>query len=65
LTGKHEKVQLPNFQGQDLLQSLAILTNRNLFIPITISVEGTPNTKEQNAGDVYDADGSRVRCADG
>jgi hypothetical protein len=64
LAGKHEKIQLLNFQGLVLSQSLAILTNRNPSIPITISLEGTPNTKQQYAGDVYDADGSRVRCVD-
>jgi hypothetical protein len=64
LAGKHEKIQLLNFRGQLLSQSVSVLTNRNLSIAITLSVEGSPGTKQQNAGDVYDADGSRVRIVD-
>ncbi len=64
LAGKHEKIQLLNFQGINLSQSLSVVTNRNPSIPVTLSVEGTPNTKEQNAADVYDDDGSRVRMVD-
>jgi hypothetical protein len=64
LAGKHEKIQLLNFQGLVLSQSLNILTNRDPTISITLSVEGTVGTKQQDAGDVYDADGSRVRLVD-
>ena len=64
LAGKHEKIQLLNFQGQVLADSLNIVTNRNPAIAVTISVEGTPQTKEQNAADVFDDDGSRVRMVD-
>ncbi len=64
LAGKHEKIQLLNFQGINLSQSVSVVTNRNPSIPVTLSVEGTINTKEQNAADVYDDDGSRVRMVD-
>jgi len=64
LAGKHEKIQLLNFRGLVLSQSVNVLTNRDPSIAITLSVEGTPGTKQQDAADVYDADGSRVRCVD-
>ena len=64
LAGKHEKIQLLNFRGWVLSQSVNVLTNRDPSIAITLSVEGTPGTKQQNAADVYDMDGSRVRCVD-
>jgi hypothetical protein len=64
LAGVHEKAQLLNFQGSTLFQSLSVITNRDTALPVTISVEGTVGTKEQNAADVYDADGSRVRMVD-
>jgi hypothetical protein len=64
LAGKHEKIQLLNFQGTLLSQSVNLLTNRNPAIPITLSVEGSVGTKQQNAADVYDDDGSRVRMID-
>ncbi len=64
LAGKHEKIQLLNFHGLVLSQSVNVLTNRAPSIAITLSVEGTPGTKQQDAADVYDADGSRVRCVD-
>jgi hypothetical protein len=64
LAGKHEKIQLLNFQGLQLSQSVGVITNRNPSIAITLSVEGSPGTKQQNAADVYDDDGSRVRMVD-
>ena len=64
LAGKHEKIQLLNFQGLDLFQSLNTLTNRDTSIPVTLSVEGTVDTKQQNAADIYDDDGSRARLVD-
>jgi len=64
LAGKHEKIQLLNFQGAVLSQSLNTLTNRDPSIPVTLSVEGSPGTKQQNCADVYDDDGSRVRLVD-
>jgi hypothetical protein len=64
LAGKHEKAQLLNFRGMLLGQTLNILTNRNPSIAVTLSVEGTTNTLQQDAADVYDLDGSRVRMVD-
>lgn len=64
LAGTHEKIQLLNFQGLVLAQSLAVITNRDVALPVTISVEGTVGTKQQDAADVYDSDGSRVRMVD-
>jgi hypothetical protein len=64
LAGKHEKAQLLNFRGLLLGQSLSILTNRDPGISVTISVEGTTNTLQQDAADVFDLDGSRVRMVD-
>jgi hypothetical protein len=64
LAGKHEKVQLLNFRGRLLGQTLNVLTNRNPSITVTVSVEGTTNTLQQDAADVYDLDGSRARMVD-
>jgi hypothetical protein len=39
VNSKHEKIQLLNFQGPVLSQSLNVLTNRNPAIAVTLSVE--------------------------
>ena len=62
--GKHGKIQLLNFRGMDLFQTLNILTNRDTSIPYIISLEGTTNSIIHYAFDVYDADLSRIRIND-
>jgi hypothetical protein len=62
--GKHEKAQLVNFRGTDLLTSLNVLQARDPSIPQTRSTEGGNGFPTHNCGDVYDADLSRIRMID-
>jgi hypothetical protein len=62
--GRHEKAQLVNFRGNDLLATLDTLKARDPSIPQTRSTEGGSGFPTHNCGDVYDADLSRVRMID-
>ncbi len=60
--GKHGKLQLMNFRGMTLFQSVDILTNRDPSIPYVFAPEGY--SPLHYAFDVYTADLSRIRLND-
>ncbi len=62
--GKTDKIDLLNFRGATITQSISILTNRNPSISIDIQTNGTPSTLENVACDVYDPDLSRLELDD-
>ena len=62
--GKHEKAQLVNFRGTDLLKALDILKTRDPSIVQVRSTEGGGSFPTHNCGDVYNKDLSRIRMID-
>jgi hypothetical protein len=62
--GKTDKIDLLNFRGVTSAQSIAILTNRNPSIVIDVFTNGSVNSLQNLAGDVYNPDGSRAEIDD-
>jgi hypothetical protein len=62
--GKTDKIDLINFWGNTISQTINILTNRNPSLPIYPQTNGTPTTLENLAVDVYDPDLSRLELDD-
>ncbi len=65
LAGKHEKAQLVNFRGHDLLMDADTLKTRDSSIVQTRSTEGgSGGFPNHNCVDIYNADLSRIRMID-
>jgi hypothetical protein len=65
IAGKHEKAQLVNFRGHDLLADANILQQRDPSIIQTRSTEGgSGGFPSHNCVDIYNLDLSRIRMID-
>jgi hypothetical protein len=63
--GIHEKAQLVNFRGSDLMTSFMTLQARDPSVRVVQTTEGgAGGIPMHNCADIYDADGSRVRVLD-
>jgi hypothetical protein len=58
--GKKSQIDLLNFRGMTIQQSIAILTNRDPSITIDVHL----TSKGRYVGNVYDPDGTRVELDD-
>jgi len=64
VAGKKDQIDLLNFRGLTIQQSVAILQQRDPAVPIDLSLNGTPGTKQRWVANIYDPDGSRVELDD-
>jgi hypothetical protein len=62
--GIHGKAQLVTFRGTDLVTALNTLQARDGSIAIQRKTEGGGGFPVHNCGDIFDADGSRIRAID-
>ena len=62
--GKHGKLQVLNFRGMTVQQTMNIFTNRDPSVTFIFADEGSTNSVLHKAFDVYDADLSRIRIND-